>query len=171
LTVNEEYKADTIISTIPWQSWKQISQLPSNISKCIDELVYTSIDVDYHPENPKSSAHWIYEANESVYYHRMMCRCNFTDCVGYWTEANSNRSPVCYEKRFKNEFAYPVNTCSKPGVMTSILDWAKNKGILPIGRWGRWEHINSDQAVLEGINAAKNMALRNIRGSVCTQNL
>ena len=46
-----------------------------------------------------------------------------------------------------SEFAYPVNTVVKPQAIKTILDWARGHGIVGLGRWGTWEHINSDVAV------------------------
>jgi hypothetical protein len=57
--------------------------------------------------------------------------------------------------RHRNEFAYPVNTCSKREAMAEILTWAKGHGVIGAGRWGTWEHMNSDVAVAEGIKLGK----------------
>jgi UDP-galactopyranose mutase len=53
----------------------------------------------------------------------------------------------------KNEFAYPVNTISKPEAVGKILSWAAGYGIVGAGRWGKWEHMNSDIVVDEALNS------------------
>jgi hypothetical protein len=39
--------------------------------------------------------------------------------------------------------------------MAEILTWAKGHGVIGAGRWGTWEHMNSDVAVAEGIKLGK----------------
>jgi len=108
------------------------------------------------PETLKSPAHWVYEPEESIPHHRLLLRSNFAaGARGYWTEANSARSSVSDGVRFHNEFAYPVNTLGKPEAVEKILAWSRNNGIAGLGRWGRWEHMNSDVAVAEALQMAR----------------
>ena len=46
-----------------------------------------------------------------------------------------------------NEYAYPLNTVEKPAVMTELLSWAKGHDAIGVGRWGEWQHYNSDVTV------------------------
>ena len=120
------------------------------------------IDVDYHPETLNSPAHWIYEPDEAVSYHRLLLRSNFSDgAKGYWSEANAERSPQTDGIRFHNEFAYPVNTLGKPEAVEKILNWARSNSIVGLGRWGRWEHMNSDVAVAEALHMASQLNSEN----------
>jgi UDP-galactopyranose mutase len=59
--------------------------------------------------------------------------------------------------RFHNEFAYPINTLGKPEVVQRILAWGRSNGIIGLGRWGRWEHMNSDVAVAEALQMASEL--------------
>ena len=59
--------------------------------------------------------------------------------------------------RHHNEYAYPVNTRGKPEVVVRILQWAASQGIVGLGRWGKWEHMNSDIAVAEALNSAADL--------------
>jgi len=157
-TVNGRWQADEIITTIPWTLWNDYCELPKKIQAAIALLKNAPIDIDYYPENLSSSAHWIYDPDESISHHRLLLRSNFsTGSHGYWTETNSSRSLKGNITRFHNKFAYPVNTLGKPEAVELILNWARSKNIIGIGRWGRWEHMNSDVAVAEALNIANKL--------------
>lgn len=150
--VNSSLKGDKIINTIPWTLWSEIAELPSRIVGAIKCLEYTSIDIDYLPDDLETPAHWIYYSEENVPFHRVLCRQNFCKgSRGYWTETNSNRALECRGWRYRNDFAYPVSTFGKPAAIKEILDWAAVNNIIGAGRWGTWEHLNSDVAVSRGI--------------------
>lgn len=159
LIVNKEIKADTIVNTIPWTVWNRIGALPNSLSAAANNLIFTSVDIDYHPQNIPSPAHWMYDPSPSADHHRLLLRHNFcTKAPGHWTETNSKRSKQAKGFRHRNEFAYPANTIGKPKAISQILKWAKTKSILPLGRWGLWEHMNSDIAVHKALEAARNVA-------------
>jgi len=154
-TINDRWQAQTIISTIPWTHWTKCCALPEDIQSAVCNLTNVSIDVDYHPETLASSAHWIYEPDESIPHHRLLLRSNFVPgAPGHWTETNASRSPATKEVRFHNEYAYPVNTLGKPEAVARILEWGRLNGVFGLGRWGRWEHMNSDIAVAEALQLA-----------------
>lgn len=159
LIINEEWKADFIISSIPWTLWPQFCDVPDDIRDSVAKLENAAIDIDYIPDVLSSPAHWIYEPNETVRYHRILLRQNFVPgSKGYWTETNASRSSELSGWRHHNPFAYPINTIEKPKSIEHILDWAKSKQILGIGRWGRWEHMNSDVAVDEALVVADRLS-------------
>ena len=146
--VDGAIKADVIVNTIPWTLWPQLAKLPAAIRQAAETLVYTGIHVDYHSENVASPAHWIYDPDETKRHHRLLLRHNFCKGArGHWTETNVRRSHAPDGTRFVSEFAYPVSTVGKPAAIKTILDWARGRGIIGLGRWGTWEHINSDVAV------------------------
>lgn len=154
-TVNGRWQAETIISTIPWTLWSGYCNLPEDIMTAIASLKNAPIDVDYHPETLDSSAHWTYEPDEAIAHHRLLLRSNFAPGArGYWTEANASRSLQTDGVRYHNEFAYPINTLGKPEAVQKILAWGERNGIIGLGRWGRWEHMNSDVAVAEALQMA-----------------
>jgi protoporphyrinogen oxidase len=156
--VNGQYQADTIISTIPWTLWPKIANVPDDITAKISQLVHIPIDVDYHAENIPTDAHWTYEPREEVAHHRILVRHNFCPgSSGYWTETNAVRNGPAQGYRHRNEFAYPVNTQGKPEAVAAILAWASDKGIIGAGRWGTWEHMNSDIAVAEALTLAEKL--------------
>ena len=89
---NCEYYGDIIITTIPWTEFETIDGLPKNIASNIDELKYSSIQIEYINKNLDTDAHWIYIPDEEVAYHRILVRHNFCpNSAGYWTETNSDR--------------------------------------------------------------------------------
>lgn len=156
--VNGSYTYDHLITTIPWTLWRNWGVLPPEIDRAVASLVHTSVDVDYYPENLPSPSHWTYEPADTVSYHRLLLRHNF--CVksrGYWTETNVRRARPVKGFRHRNEFAYPVNTTGKPEAVSMITRWAKANDILPLGRWGTWEHMNSDVAVDLALQAAQSI--------------
>lgn len=153
--VNGRWRADTIVSTIPWTVWPRISAVPGDVVARIAELRNIAIDVDYRPEPLDTLAHWIYEPREDVAHHRILVRHNFCPgSRGCWTETNARRSGPPAGFRHHNEFAYPVNTRGKPEAMAAVLEWARGKRIIGAGRWGVWEHMNSDVAVAEALDLA-----------------
>ena len=157
-TVNREFQAGWIVNTIPWPIWKQATTLPAPITKAISELASIPVAVDYEPKAPPGKAHWIYEPDEKLPYHRILCRNNFCGGArGCWTETNSARSGPAQNFRHHNEFAYPVNTAGKPAAVEAITKWAPSASDLPLGRWGLWEHMNSDVAVSQAIAVAKDI--------------
>lgn len=163
--VNETLQAETIINTAPWTAWAHIAELPTYVRAAIDRLVHIPIDVEYFSRKIDSSAHWIYYPDPEVRYHRALLRANFLPgSRGYWTESNGTRtaSKVLGEGVFRNEYAYPVNTRGKPEAVKIISEWAFRNGIVPLGRWGTWEHMNSDVAVELGRKAAHGCFLRNL---------
>jgi protoporphyrinogen oxidase len=158
-TVNGRWQADTIITTIPWTLWTGYTELPHDIAVAMCELKNASIDVDYQPETLDSQSHWTYVPDEQIAHHRLLLRSNFVPGArGYWTEANAVRSLPTDGARFHNEFAYPVNTIGKPAAIRKIMDWGEANGIVSLGRWGRWDHMNSDVAVAEALQMAAELA-------------
>jgi hypothetical protein len=156
--VNGSFRAETIVTTIPWTEWLAVSNLPASVQAKISMLRYSSVDVDYRSDNLPTDAHWIYEPDENLPHHRILCRHNF--CVGsrgHWTETNSRRSPEQAGWRHRNEYAYPLNTREKPEAMAEILAWGQEQGVWGLGRWGTWEHMNSDVAVAAGIDLANKL--------------
>lgn len=157
-TVNGCWRARMIISTIPWSLWPAYCDMPKEVLDAIAMLKNAPIDVDYIPETLDTPAHWIYEPDESISYHRLLVRSNFSKGArGYWTETNSVRSPQTDAVRFHNEFAYPINSLGKPEAVQRILDWGRSNSVIGLGRWGRWEHMNSDIAVAEALQMANKL--------------
>lgn len=153
--IDDKWSAEIIINTIPWVSWSEYCELPVIVINEIKKLHNVAIDVDYVNNTLENKSHWIYEPDEKIAYHRLLLRSNFcSGANGYWTEANAVRSKTANSWRHHNAFAYPVNTRDKPYAVSSILQEMAKFNIIGAGRWGKWEHMNSDVAVDEAIALA-----------------
>lgn len=150
-------KAENIITTIPWKSINEIEGASEEVRSAIDQLEHSGIETRYFNDRLDTEAHWIYYPEPEKAYHRILVRHNFCpDSKGYWTETNARRiAPFSLEDNdrphFFNQFAYPLNTLSKPEKMRIITAWAEKNGIYPLGRWGEHQHFNSDLTVERGL--------------------
>lgn len=157
-TVNGAWSAETILNTVPWTLWPSFCDLPAEAMGALQALVHVPVDVTYVPETLDDPSHWVYLPDEAVPHHRLLLRSNFIPGArGHWTEANATRSRPTEGFRHRNTYAYPVNTLGKPEAVAAIQAWARTKGIVGAGRWGRWEHMNSDVAVAEALDLAQGL--------------
>ncbi len=158
----EKYRADHIITTIPWMEFEEVTGMPYEIACSIEELRFTSIQTAYHPEKLNTDAHWIYCPGEEYLYHRILVRHNFCpSSKGYWTETNTEWIDTdMAEDNFKytNQYAYPLNTIGKPEIMERLLSWSRKKGVYGLGRWGEHQHYNSDVTVRLSMELADKFA-------------
>ncbi len=155
--VNGTYEAQQIIVTIPWVDCEHI-HMPDSIKDKINHLRFSSVVIEYQASAMDTTAHWIYYPDEELSYHRILVRHNFCpNSKGYWTETNltrfdaSGKNPANY---FVNKYAYPLNTIGKQEDMQEVLAWAKDCGVIGLGRWGEWQHYNSDVVVELGMALA-----------------
>ena len=160
-SMGEEYEGEYIITTIPWTSIETYRGVPDHIIDSISKLKHSSVEIRYFEDKIETKAHWLYVPDTDIPYHRILVRSNFSEGKGYWTETNSSRIES-FDKEEKlyshiNEYAYPMNTINKPRIMEDILGFAKNHGIIGLGRWGEWQHYNSDVTVKKAIELADTM--------------
>ncbi|MCR5507085.1 MAG: NAD(P)-binding protein [Lachnospiraceae bacterium] len=156
--VNDTYKADIIINTVPWTAIDRIDGLDEDLAGGLKKLKHSSVVIEYIDEQLDTPAHWIYYPDPGLDYHRILVRHNFCPgSRGYWTETNLTR----FDKSGKdednyhiNEYAYPLNTTGKQEFMKELLDRTRTKGIYGLGRWGEWQHYNSDVVVARAIRLA-----------------
>lgn len=159
-TVNGKYRADKIISTIPWTCYEKIDGMPEDLKQKVKKLKHSAVQIEYVKDYLNTKAHWIYYPDRELSYHRILVRHNFCPSSrGYWTETNKERiiqtgSSDCY----LNEYAYPLNTIEKPQIMEELLGWARERHVYGLGRWGEWKHYNSDVVVEKGIRMAEEVA-------------
>lgn len=166
--VNEKYCGEKIIVTIPWKSLKIKNKIPDRIVKNINSLEHVSIRTTYYSKKINTKSHWTYIPQKNIAEHRHLYRFNFIDGAnGYWTETNEKRSLMIESnnnnnnnKYWINEFAYPLNTLDKPKAIKNILEYFSENQIWGLGRWGEWEHMNSDVVVIRSLELANNL-LRN----------
>lgn len=148
-TVNGMYQGDIIVNTIPWTCFTEIKGADERFQENVRKLVHTSVVVKYYGETLDSNAHWAYFPDPELEYHRIMYRPNFCPgSKGYWTETNLVRSNLADGHwHYINEYAYPVSTVDKPKVIRDILSFARTRNVYGLGRWGEWQHYNSDRTV------------------------
>jgi protoporphyrinogen oxidase len=157
-TVNGEYRADCIINTAPWTDFSEIKGLKSDIKEKISSLKYSAIVTEYFSENLDTKAQWIYYPDPEKAYHRILVRHNFCgNSKGYWTETNLTRYSESDRPHFINKYAYPLNTIGKNETMNEILSEMKSHNIIGLGRWGEWQHFNSDVVVERALNLADSL--------------
>ena len=152
-------KADRIVTTIPWNSFKITGAFPEDISDSISNLKSSSIEIRYRKDKSDTSAQWIYEPDMSKPYHRILVRSNFASpSRGFWLETRKERCDM-YPKdddsfRYMNEYAYPLNTVDKPLIMKHLLEAASSCNMFGLGRWGEHSHYNSDLVVAMAMDLA-----------------
>jgi len=162
----DKYKADVIVTTIPWMEFDEMAGMPTELCESVKKLKYSSIQTEYHAENLDTDAHWIYYPASELSYHRILVRHNFCpNSKGYWTETNGRRVNVKDENdnfRFMNQYAYPLNTKDKPGIVKKLLAWSKEQNVYGLGRWGEHQHYNSDVTVDRALRMADGFVERGI---------
>lgn len=163
LVVNNEFKADCIICTIPWKGVREYKNLPKMYLESIGKLKYSSVVIEYCNEKLDTEAQWIYYPNPELSYHRILVRHNFCpNSTGYWTETNLTRFSDEGKNKanyFVNDYAYPLNTIGKEEIMQQFLTYAKEKNIYGLGRWGEWQHYNSDVVVAKALKLADELSM------------
>ena len=155
------FEAETIITTIPWNCFENLSGMPEDIQASIRQLKTSAIETRYVPEQLDTHAQWLYIPDEEKPYHRILVRHNFCQgSRGYWLETRKERVPLFREKAeycYMNEYAYPLNTIGKPEIMKRLLIFCADKGIYGLGRWGEHCHYNSDLVVELAMNLAQRL--------------
>lgn len=156
------FKAENIITTIPWASYSQIEGMPGELFSSVKSLKSSAIEVRYVPKNLDTKAHWLYVPDLQIPYHRILVRHNFCGgSKGYWTETRAERtgmfSPEDESCRYLNPYAYPLNTMGKPETVKALLEYCEKQGIYGLGRWGEHSHFNSDVVVERAMELAERM--------------
>lgn len=158
--VNDRYQGEIIINTVPWTCFSMIKGADRRFLENISKLVHTSVVVKYFEETLDTDAHWTYYPDPELEYHRIMNRPSFCPgSRGYWTETNLVRSDLKDGRwRYINDYAYPVSTVDKPQAIREILAFARERNIYGLGRWGEWQHYNSDRTVELAMQMAEELS-------------
>ena len=143
------YKADIIINTAPWTSFDEIRGVSDEFLQAVKCLKHSSIVVKYLPDVEDETVNWEYVPSLKEDYHRILYRNTFAEgSKGSWAEINVKRYKACEgDTAFISDYAYPLNTVDKPEKIRLILDEAAENRVYGLGRWGEWEHYNSDVVV------------------------
>lgn len=159
-TVNGDLRADVIVNTVPWTAFERIDGLSDDAAAVPAALRHVAIDVDYVPAPPDTPAHWLYLPDPAVPEHRHLLRANFLPgAKGYWRETRHGRNTPAAPGAFRHttEYAYPLNTLGKNEAMDRLLAELRSRSIHGLGRWGRWQHYNTDPVVEQAISLADSL--------------
>lgn len=166
--INSDIKADIIVNTSPWTAFEKVDGLTEASLSGIASLKHTSIEVDYAPENLDTKAQWIYLPDPSLPEHRWLVRHNFCPgSRGYWKETRVGRNvPKAGEDafRFTSDYAYPLNTIGKNETVAALLGELAPMRIYGLGRWGEWQHYNSDVVVARSLEMANRLRKPEVAG-------
>lgn len=153
------FKADVIITTIPWNCFSELTGMPDSIRHSLTKLKHTGVVISYCEDNLDTPAHWIYEPDPDKDYHRILVRHNFCPgSKGYWKETRKERFAGSEGFSYLNEYAYPLNTIEKPSIMQEVMSFALSRGVHSLGRWGEHEHYNSDLVVERAMNMGRSLS-------------
>lgn len=72
-----------------------------------------------------------------------------------WSSTHHHARSLTY----LNDYAYPLNTMDKPIIMQDLLSWTKEHSVIGIGRWGEWQHYNSDVTVEKALKFVDSLKL------------
>lgn len=147
------YTADVIITTIPWQCFRKLDGMPTDLIQKVSSLRSRSLEVRWVKEELDTDGTWIYCPDDRLPFHRATMIGNLDPSIhGMLVETMEERLDM-YKDNYKpvvsymNEFAYPVHTIGKPEIMKELLSFARSRNVLATGRWGEHMHHNSDITV------------------------
>lgn len=154
--VNDQFQANVIVNTVPWTSFERIDGLSDAAMAVPTSLRYTGIDIDYVADDPDTPAQWIYLPDPALPEHRHLVRKNFCSAHGYWKETRTQRNTPLQPGAFRYTmpYAYPLNTIGKNEAMDQLLAELRSHSIHGLGRWGRWQHYNTDPVVEQALAMA-----------------
>ena len=149
-TLDGGIEADVVVNTAPWPAFERIDGLSPESRSTIARLRHTSVDVDYVPETLDTPAQWIYLPDPGIPEHRLLVRSNFASgSRGHWRETRRERNIPLRPGAFRHssEYSYPLNTIGKNEAMAALLAETAGSRVLGLGRWGEWQHYNTDVVV------------------------
>jgi UDP-galactopyranose mutase len=68
-----------------------------------------------------------------------------------------SRADIVQIRHFDAKFGYPVHTHDRIAIMGEIRAFLEANHIYTLGRFGRWEYINSDECIRQGIELASQL--------------
>jgi len=67
---------------------------------------------------------------------------------------------VIWKDHVDVRYAYPVYTPARRSIVSKIKTWLQSFHIYPVGRFGDWDYINSDEAVMKGLELGRELRTR-----------
>jgi UDP-galactopyranose mutase len=77
----------------------------------------------------------------------MLCECGILE----------SPSDVVWQGHVEVEHAYPIYTLGRSETVRRAAQWLEQRGIHTVGRFGRWEYLNSDQCIRDGLALARRL--------------
>jgi protoporphyrinogen oxidase len=69
----------------------------------------------------------------------------------------SKPEEIVWRSHVDVQYAYPVYTHERPGLLSEIKSWLQERGIFSTGRFGDWEYVNSDRCVMKGLTLGREL--------------
>lgn len=160
--VNDRYKAKNVINTVPWRELN--FQKEAYIQNLINCLRHSGIAVSFKNESEHFSNaeffHWCFLPGQHtlahrVYQTRAYCKSNDYNCYAYetnldaWRNAERDKDLLYF---YENEYAYPVPAKGRSNQISEILRCLEGRNLYGLGRWGQWQHFNSDVCIYEAMS-------------------
>jgi protoporphyrinogen oxidase len=165
--VDENFTAKNIINTAPWESLSEPMNLSMDFTseffvRHLPNLKYTSLAVTYKKREYKTDVHWVYIPDLNIDQHRIFYVNNYADgnpdkYTMTERRVENNRGELeKFNTQFPdlvcvNEYAYPIPLKGKNEAMKEILDHYSKRNFYGLGRWGTWQHHNSDVCIFEAM--------------------
>ncbi len=151
LKINK-YIAGKIINTVPWTALSNLL----DINDLLINIKNTSLVVTYECYHNTEGYQWLYTPDLNLAHHRQFnvnsyAQNNKTKTL--MKECNLERftSERKFVKTYLNRFAYPVPLKGKNEQMKNLLGKCETMNIYGLGRWGTWEHHNSDVCIFNAM--------------------
>ena len=79
---------------------------------------------------------------------------------GHWRETRRERNVPLRPDAFRHssEYSYPLNTIGKNEAMAALLAETASSRVFGLGRWGEWQHYNTDVVVERALALAQRLA-------------
>ena len=79
---------------------------------------------------------------------------------GHWRETRRGRNVPFRPGAFRHssEYSYPLNTIGKNEAMAALLAETAASRVFGLGRWGEWQHYNTDVVVERALALAERIA-------------
>jgi protoporphyrinogen oxidase len=162
--INDEYKADVLISTIPLKELPLlIKDIPDSILKNADDLKYNKISNMLWKSKPTIKT-WTYQPSKDSIFHRYIHIGNFyyptenytiTETIGernYETlAAEGKKDPFLLEPVDYNisDYAYVIFDSLRENAVNNINKYLTSIELYSVGRFAQWNYFNMDVCIKE----------------------
>lgn len=169
--VNESFKAENIITTIPWPILYEAMGQPDVIKEQMTKIKYNKVVVSlFETDDNPTNYHWRYRPEMTQQHHRELYISNFVKDnknYGVFTETNSERfDPERLTFKGRNLFnyttpaAYPLPLIGRTKAINEILAYFKSKRLFGIGRWGEHQHHNHDVCMKHALDFVRALPMK-----------